>query len=358
MKQKKAKWKILLIIAGAFLSLIAGTILYINTTYTEVNPEIRIVGFIVDKVLGFNDEASLIKAGEDSLSKSIMDLEFADNIDSRYVTINRDDGTDINLLVLSLKDGNQNKDAVGLLWLHGGGYALRSFDFSKLMLPLFLEASNSVIVLPEYTLSVEAPYPAALNDSFATLHWMHDNAESLGINKNQLFIGGDSAGGGLAAATALYTRDNSDIKLAFQFPIYPMLNAQMDMASAIDNTSFIWNSKRNYAAWKIYLGDLFLNDKVPAYASPSLADDYSGLPPAFTYVGALDPFKDETVKYISDLNSAGIQADVHVYEGAFHAFDIFNTRASIVKKAHEQLLGAYKHAAENYFAPLDNAPQN
>jgi acetyl esterase/lipase len=214
-----------------------------------------------------------------------------------------------------------------------------------------ISATNCVIVSPDYALSTESPYPAALEDCYETLLWVKENAPDLGIRDDQLFIGGVSAGGGLTAAVTLMARDEGEVNIAFQMPLYPMLDDLMDTESAKNNNAPIWNSSSNRLGWKMYLKGLSGEQGVPKYAAPAREADYSRLPPAYTFVGDIEPFYDETVAYFENLQKAGVLAKVDVYEGCYHAFDIMCPKAGISKQATSKMLVEFRFAVENHFAP-------
>ncbi len=153
--------------------------------------------------------------------------------------------------------------------------------------------TGAVVVSPYYTLSVDKPYPAALDDCYVSLLWLKDNGERYGVRSDQIFIGGDSAGGGLTAALSLYARDKGEVNIAFQMPLYPMLDDRTTVSSS-DNMAPVWNEKSNENGWELYLGGLYGMADVPAYAAPARATDYSGLPPTCSFVGSVEPFLDET----------------------------------------------------------------
>jgi acetyl esterase/lipase len=205
-----------------------------------------------------------------------------------------------------------------------------------------------VVVSPAYRLSVRNPYPAALEDSYLALKYMNEHAKELGIRDNQLMVGGESAGGGLTAALCLYARDNGEVNIAYQMPLYPMLNCE-DTESSRDNHAKIWNTRRNHLAWRLYLRSC-KGQPVPMYASPSRCEDYHGLPPAYTYVGDAEPFYCETLSYIENLQGAGIHAKVDVYPGGYHAFDMMEQDTPAAKLARERFLHEFRYAQEHYFA--------
>jgi acetyl esterase/lipase len=270
------------------------------------------------------------------------------NINCKEIFIKKRD--DNPLRVCIYKSLTQKEDAVGLLWIHGGGYAIGVPEMDLPYAKLFIEAANCVVISPDYTLSIKKPYPAALEDCYETLYWIKKNAKELGIKSNQIFIGGDSAGGGLTAATTLYARDKGEVNIAFQMPLYPMIDDKMNTRSAKDNNAPVWNSVSNATAWKIYLGNLFGTEKVPKYAAPIRETNYSNLPPAWTFVGSIEPFFDETVAYFNHLREFGVTANISVYDGCYHGFDQFNAKAYVTRKARNELIDNFKYAVNNYFA--------
>ena len=225
--------------------------------------------------------------------------------------------------LIILRPAVQKGPVPGILWIHGGGYmtGMAAMVYASCG-RMLARKYGAVVVSPGYRLAWKKPYPAALEDCYTALEYMADHAEELGIRKDQLIVGGESAGGGLAAAVCLYARDQGRIPVAFQIPLYPMLDC-FDTPSSRDNHGRNWNTRRNHWGWKHYLGDLYGSPSVPKYASPSRETDYAGLPPAYTYVLDGEPFLDETRAYIRSLQEAGVDAAVDVYHGNFHGFDAF-----------------------------------
>ena len=210
---------------------------------------------------------------------------------------------------------------------------------------------GAVVVCVNYRLSIETPYPAALEDCHSALCWMKEHAVELGINDSQIMVGGESAGGGLTAALCMYARDKRTVNIAYQMPLYPMLDDR-DTESSRDNHAPIWNTKRNHAAWKLYLKGL---TEILPYAAPARQVDYSNLPPAYTFVGDIEPFYCETLSYIENLKAAGVEAGVDVYPNWFHAYDMFLPFKTVAKKAIAKFEKQFCYAAEHYFAPQNKA---
>ena len=123
----------------------------------------------------------------------------------------------------------------GVLWIHGGGYATGMAEMAYFSRPLALvKKYGAVVVCVSYRLSIESPYPAALEDCHSALCWLKEHAAELGINDSQIMVGGESAGGGLTAALCMYARDKGSVNIAYQMPLYPMLDDR-DTESSRDN---------------------------------------------------------------------------------------------------------------------------
>jgi acetyl esterase/lipase len=237
----------------------------------------------------------------------------------------------------------------GVLWLHGGGYLLGfpEMVFMSRAIDLVAEC-GAVVISPAYRLSVQAPYPAAIKDCYKAIMYMKNHADELGIRSDQIMVGGESAGGGLAAALCMYARDKKSIQIAFQMPLYPMLNYK-DTPSSSDNHAKVWNTKKNHMAWKLYLRSL-KNRDIPVYASPSQCKNYENLPPAYTFVGDAEPFYCETLDYIDALRKAGVTANVDVYPDGYHAFDMMNPDDDMSIRATKKFCKEFLYAKEHYFA--------
>ena len=258
----------------------------------------------------------------------------------------------INLLILRTLEHNPEK-VPGVLWVHGGGYQSGSAKdiFATRALSLVVKY-GAVLVAPNYRLSRKHPYPAALQDCYAALLHLKNHTEELGVRSDQIMVGGESAGGGMAAALCMLARDRGEVNIAFQMPLYPMLDDR-DTSSSADNHAPNWNTRRNHKAWKRYLREAYGTDFVSCYAAPARCKDYQRLPPCYTFVGDIEPFFQETVDYVNHLKAAGVEAEVDVYPDWFHAYDLFFPAKKVVRTAIETFEEHYRYAAEHYFAPQD-----
>lgn len=238
----------------------------------------------------------------------------------------------------------------GILWIHGGGYATGFMGMVYMGRAVELVRKYGATVLsPGYRLSLAAPYPAALMDCYRALLHFKRHAEEWGVRSDQLMVGGESAGGGLAAALCMLARDKGTVNIAYQMPLYPMLDDR-DTDSSRDNHGRIWNTRRNHLAWRLYLRNQKGSD-CPPYAAPARQTDYAGLPPAYTFVGEGEPFYRETLTYIDNLRRAGVEANVDVYPSDMHAFDMMAPDTPLSREAARRFEEQYQYAAAHFFAP-------
>ena len=246
--------------------------------------------------------------------------------------------------------------APGVLWVHGGGYQSGSAKevFATRALSLVTKF-GAVLVAPDYRLSRKHPYPAGLQDCYAALLYLKEHAGELGARSDQIMVGGESAGGGMTAALCMLAHDRGEVRIAFQMPLYPMLDDR-DTPSSRDNHALNWNTKRNHKAWKRYLREAYGTDIVSCYAAPARRNDYSGLPPCYTYVGEIEPFYCETLDYVRHLREAGIPAEADVYPGWFHAYDILFPAKKESRQAIETFEKHFQYACDHYFAPQEDSP--
>ena len=212
--------------------------------------------------------------------------------------------------------------------IHGGGYvAGKASDLEPVHRPL-AASLGCAIVSVDYRLAPETPFPGPLEDCYAGLAWTFGEAEALGLDTARIGVMGESAGGGLAAALALLARDRGEYRLAFQHLIYPMIDDRTCTNEPHPFAGeFLWHAHNNRFGWTSLLGQAPGGEGVPPYAAPARATDLAGLPPAFISTGALDLFLEEDMDYARRLLRAGVPTELHVYPGAFHAFDMMEGAA-------------------------------
>lgn len=211
----------------------------------------------------------------------------------------------------------------GIYHTHGGGM-VSGDRFSGLVqaLPWVVE-HDAVLVTVDYRLAPEHPDPYPVEDCYAGLVWTAEHAGELGMDRDRLIIAGQSAGGGLAAGTALLARDRQGPALIGQVLVYPMLDDRDRTVSSAQFTGVgVWDRSSNVMGWTALLGERRGTDAVSCYAAPARATDLTGLPPAFIDCGSAEVFRDEDVAYASALWHAGVQAELHIWPGGFHGFDL------------------------------------
>jgi acetyl esterase/lipase len=191
------------------------------------------------------------------------------------------------------------------------------------------------VVSVEYRLAPETPHPGPVEDCYAGLGWASAHAEELNIDPEQIVVGGASAGGGLAAAVALLARDRNGPAVLAQLLMCPMLDDRNDSPSARQMRGLgIWDASSNATGWNALLGEgVRGGPDVSLYAAPARATDFAGLPPAFIDVGTAETFRDEDVAYASRIWQAGGEAELHVWPGGFHGFDVVAPDAAISQDA-------------------------
>jgi acetyl esterase/lipase len=232
----------------------------------------------------------------------------------------------------------------GILYIHGGGYIVGTAETTDFSCAHYVQEIDCVVVSVDYRLSPETPYPGPLEDCYAALRWFAENAEALGVDANNIAVAGGSAGGGLTAALCLMARDRKGPAIAFQAPLYPMIDDRNITPSSHEFTDErFWNRSKNEFGWEAYLGELYGSGKVPYWAAPARADDLSGLPPAYTCVGELDLFRDETVDYCTRLMQAGVAVELHIYPGCYHGFDM-SLDTEIGRRAENEIVQALGRA--------------
>jgi len=234
-------------------------------------------------------------------------------------------GQDITLLIIRQKDANVGctpTSAPTFYFIHGGGMITgnrRGIDEALLD---WAEEFGAAFISVEYRLAPETPHPGPVEDCYAGLKWVSENASELGINPDRIILIGQSAGGGLAAATALLARDRGGPSLMAQMLLCPMLDDRNNTPSALQGEGRgVWDCNANEIGWTALLGDSRGGDNVSPYAAPARATDLSGLPPALIDVGSAETFRDEAISYANAIWYAGGQAELHVYDGAYHAYD-------------------------------------
>ena len=215
------------------------------------------------------------------------------------------------------------KDAIGgnaplLLWLHGGGWVIGDLDTADATARALANRSGAVTASVDYRLAPENPAPAALEDALAALTWCVENAELLGVDANRVAVGGDSAGGNIAACLCQRVRDEFGPEIDFQLLVYPVTDCTLSSPSMDENAEGYFLTKQGMA-WFVdhYLGD---RDPKEPSVSPVYADSLAGLPPALVITAEFDPLRDEGEAYAVAMRDAGVEVEAVRYNGQIHGF--------------------------------------
>jgi acetyl esterase len=206
-----------------------------------------------------------------------------------------------------------------LVFYHGGGWVVGDLDTHDHVCRYLAGHAGVVVAAVDYRLAPEHKFPAAFDDACAAVRWITGKASDLGIDRSRVAVGGDSAGGNLAAAVALALRDEGDVPLSLQLLIYPALDFTADNDSLRDNGKGYMLTR---AAMEQF-SDWYLPKRITRtdpHASPQLAADHSGLPAAFIQTAEFDPLRDEAIAYSATLRQAGVPVEHRHYEGMIHGF--------------------------------------
>ncbi len=232
----------------------------------------------------------------------------------------RGDAPPVKLFLINQGQPGERKPAI--LHTHGGGYVLMQAADALRDLQNLAREHDCVIVTVEHRLAPETIFPGALEDNYAGLLWLYQNADALGVDGSRIALLGESAGGGHAAMLAIAARDRREVPLVLQMLIYPMLDDRTgstrmprDPVGAIG-----WTPTQNRFGWSSFLGMPAGSPTVPYGSVPARVEDLRGLAPAFIGVGSIDLFVDEDIEYARRLIDAGVPTDLLVVPGAYHGF--------------------------------------
>jgi acetyl esterase/lipase len=227
-----------------------------------------------------------------------------------------------NGLKLRIYTPTGQRTRAAMLYIHGGGMMIGSPAMDDALLAGTAAELDIVIVSPDYKLAPEHPYPAPVDDCHSAWSWIHQNLSQRGIDGNRIAIGGESAGGGLAAGLVLRIHDEGGPQPVAQWLFCPMLDDRTALGRSLDEIDhFVWNNKMNLVGWKSYLGKTFGTDQVSAYAAPARRESLEGLPKAWIGVGDVELFYEEDKTYANKLNAAGVACQIDIVTGAPHAFE-------------------------------------
>ncbi|MEO5698468.1 MAG: alpha/beta hydrolase, partial [Burkholderiaceae bacterium] len=206
-----------------------------------------------------------------------------------------------------------------LVYFHGGGWVIGDLDTHDTLCRELANLSGCGVVAVDYRMGPEHRFPAAVDDAIAATRWLHDHANELGLDASRLAVGGDSAGGNLAAVVSIAARDSGDLPIAFQLLIYPATDAHRSLPSHQANGQgyLLTSDTMDYFSGH-YLSDRSKYDDWRV--SPLLHPDLSRLPPALVLTAGFDPLRDEGAAYAQRLTEAGNRASYLCFERQIHGF--------------------------------------
>jgi acetyl esterase/lipase len=219
------------------------------------------------------------------------------------------------------------------VYLHGGGMILGSVPIFDGPVSRYVARTGVPMLSVDYRLAPEHPHPTPVEDAYAGLLWLAAHASDLDVDPGRIAVMGDSAGGGLAAAVAILSRDRNGPPLARQILLYPMLDDRTRTPDTHLAPLAGWTYDDNVTAWDALLGGRAANAPVETSAAPARLTDGDRLPPAYIEVGQLDIFRDEDVLYALALSRAGVPVELHVHPGVPHEYDALAPQAAVSQRA-------------------------
>ncbi len=231
-----------------------------------------------------------------------------------------------------------------LVFYHGGGFITGSLDTHDPPLRAIANRCDCLIVSVGYRLAPEHHYPAASDDAYAAVKWVAEHAAEIGGDPRKIAVGGDGAGGNLAAVVTLMARDRGTPQIAFQVLIYPILDSLMTTHSWVSSNDPVLTNDAMLVQWAAY---------VPVNTDPQRPDispangDLHKLPPALIVTDANDPLRDEDNQYAVDLRKAGVAADLVVYPNVIHGFFLMGGQVDAAKQCIDKIAAALKKEFES-----------
>lgn len=266
-------------------------------------------------------------------------------VDVRDFSIRSDTPPDSAVQVRVYRPAGSAVPAPCICYIHGGGLVTGSVDGDDAKAAELARTTDCVVVSVEYRLAPENPCPAAIDACFAALSWIAESRRELHIDPHRIALYGPSAGGCLATATALLSRDRGGPEIAYLMLISPMLKDCSSTPSSFVNTGFgAWSREANLQAWEAHLGEDAGSGRVPPYAAPARADDLTGLPPTYVDVGDLDLLRDEATDFAQRLMRAAVPVELYVYPGGIHGGESLAPQADLTVRVRSRRHSALRRA--------------
>ncbi|MEV5069579.1 alpha/beta hydrolase [Microbacterium sp. LMI12-1-1.1] len=283
-----------------------------------VDPELRAATLKAPK-LNLENPFMLKLVG---VASAIMPGKRVDGVERRIV---RDGGLKLRVYV------PDNPTGAGLLWIHGGGLVLGAAAMDDVLCGETARQTGVTVISVDYRLAPKHPFPAAIDDCHASWLWVHRHLDELGLDADRIAIGGQSAGGGLAASLVQRVHDEGGT-IAAQWLFCPMLDDRTAVDRALDGVDhFVWSNRSNLVGWSSYLGDATGAAALPPYAAAARREDLGGLPPTWMYTSDIELFHDEDLAYARRLESAGVDTTLEIVSGAPHGFEAWAADSALAR---------------------------
>ena len=232
-----------------------------------------------------------------------------------------------------------------LIWMHGGGFVLGSLESADPTARELCAGAGVLVASVDYPLAPEQPWPAAPEACHAVAAWLVERAEEIGFNAGRVALGGDSAGGNLAAVTALLAQERGGPTIAYQLLVYPMCDLVGDHPSMRENADgYLLSASRIEWFIRSYLPDGA--DRTDPHISPLYAADLHGQPPAGVITAELDPLRDEAEAYAARLSAAGVPTELTRHEGLVHGFLRMGGLSPRAREASAQAVASLRAAVQ------------
>jgi acetyl esterase len=233
---------------------------------------------------------------------------------------------------LIIRPEGLTRNSPALVYYHGGAFVFKHAPQHLENAVRYAREAQCCVIFVDYRLAPKHVFPAGFADCYAALRWVVTNSERLGIDPQRIAVGGDSAGGAMAAAAAQKALHEQGIKLCGQLLIYPVTDARCRRRSTREYGDVPpFKAMSPDALWEVYLGHSPSKD-LPRYASP-IDGNLSGLPPAYIELAEFDPLHDQGLAYAAALRSANVEVNTNEIEGGIHGFDLLAPQAGVSKSA-------------------------